>query len=84
MLNNSEKYDIFILRLHKASKFAFPIEIALRSDQKRMRKWILKGTTLKTPFHIASYRMKLNSHCTFSGSYFCYDRDKGQFILGNI
>ena len=24
-----------------------------------MRKWILKGTTLKTPFHIALSRMKL-------------------------
>ena len=24
-----------------------------------MRKWILKGTTLKTPFHIALFRMKL-------------------------
>ena len=30
-----------------------------------MRKWILKGTTLKTPFHIALFRMKLSSHCTF-------------------
>ena len=30
-----------------------------------MRKWILKGTTLKTPFHIALFRMKLRSHCTF-------------------
>ena len=29
-----------------------------------MRKWILKGTTLKTPFHIALFRMKLRSHCT--------------------
>ena len=27
-----------------------------------MRKWILKGTTLKTPFHIALFRMKLRSH----------------------
>ena len=24
-----------------------------------MRKWILTGTTLKTPFHIALFRMKL-------------------------
>ena len=30
-----------------------------------MRKWILKGTTLKTPFHIALFRMKLRSHCIF-------------------
>ena len=30
-----------------------------------MRKWILKGTTLKTPFYIALFRMKLRSHCTF-------------------
>ena len=30
-----------------------------------MRKWKLKGTTLKTPFHIALLRMKLRSHCTF-------------------
>ena len=30
-----------------------------------MRKWILKGTTLKTPFHIALFRMQLSSHCTF-------------------
>ena len=30
-----------------------------------MRKWILKGTTLKTPFHIALFRRKLRSHCTF-------------------
>ena len=30
-----------------------------------MRKRILKGTTLKTPFHIALFRMKLRSHCTF-------------------
>ena len=30
-----------------------------------MRKWILKGTTLKTPFYIALFRMKLSSHCTF-------------------
>ena len=49
-----------------------------------MRKWILKGTTIKTPFHIALFRMKLSSHCTFSGSYFCYARDKSRFILGNI
>ena len=33
--------------------------------QKRMRKWIFKCTTLKTPFHIALSRMKLRSHCTF-------------------
>ena len=37
----------------------------LRSDQKQIRKWILKGTTLKTPFHITLFRMKLRSHCTF-------------------
>ena len=30
-----------------------------------MRKWILKGTTLKTPFHIVLFRKKLSSHCTF-------------------
>ena len=30
-----------------------------------MRKLILKGTTLKTPFHIALFRMKLRSNCTF-------------------
>ena len=30
-----------------------------------MRKWILKGTTLKTPIYIAIFRMKLRSHCTF-------------------
>ena len=30
-----------------------------------MRKWILKGTALKTPFHIALFRMKLRSDCTF-------------------
>ena len=30
-----------------------------------MRKWILKGTTPKTPFHIALFRIKLSSHCTF-------------------
>ena len=30
-----------------------------------MRYWILKGTTLKTPFHIALFRMKLRSHCIF-------------------
>ena len=28
-------------------------------------KWILKDTTLKTPFHIALFRMKLRSHCVF-------------------
>ena len=25
----------------------------------------MKGTTLKTPFHIALFRMKFRSHCTF-------------------
>ena len=49
-----------------------------------MRKWILKGTTLKTPFHIAFSRMKLRSQCTFSGSNFCYARDDSPFILGTI
>ena len=49
-----------------------------------MRKWIFKSTTLKTPFHIALSRMKLRSHCTFSGSNFCYARDKSRFIFGNI
>ena len=29
-----------------------------------MRKWILKGTTLKIPFHIALFRMKLSSNET--------------------
>ena len=30
-----------------------------------MRKGILNGTTIKTPFQIALFRMKLRSHCTF-------------------
>ena len=30
-----------------------------------MSKWILKGTTLKTPLLIALFRMKLRLHCTF-------------------
>ena len=30
-----------------------------------MKNWILNGTTLITPFHIALFRMKLRSHCTF-------------------
>ena len=30
-----------------------------------MRKLILKGTTLKSPFHITLFGMKLRSHCTF-------------------
>ena len=32
-----------------------------------MRKWILKGTTLKTPFHIALFRMKIRSLHFFQG-----------------
>ena len=49
-----------------------------------MRKRILKGTILKTPFHSALFRMTLSSHCTFSGSNFCNAKDKSRFILGNI
>ena len=49
-----------------------------------MRKWILKGTTLKTPFHIALFRMKLRSQCTSFESNFCNARDKSRFILGKI
>ena len=57
---------------------------SLWSDQKRMRKWILKGTTLKTPFHIVLFRLKLRSYYTFSGSNSCYARDKSQFNHCNI
>ena len=49
-----------------------------------MRKWIFKCTTLKTPFHIALSRMKSDHYALFSGSNFCYARDKSQFIFGNI
>ena len=51
--------------MYIASIFALAIDILLLSDRKQMGKWILKGTTLKTPFHIALFRMKLSSHCTF-------------------
>ena len=56
----------FILRLPalSASIFALAIEILLGSVEKQGRKWILKRTTLKTPFHIALFRMKLRSHYT--------------------
>ena len=47
-------------------------------------KWILKGTTLKTSFHIALFRMNSDHIALFSRSNFCYTRDKKRFILGNI
>ena len=77
----------FILGLSalSASIFALDIEILLYPDENLVRKWILKGTKLKTPFHIALFRKDFRSHCTFfSGSKFCNASDKSRFILGNI
>ena len=48
-----------------ASIFALDIEILLYPDENLVRKWILKGTKLKTPFHIALFRKDFRSHCTF-------------------
>ena len=51
------KCAIFSLRLPalSASIFALAIEILLGSDEKQVRKWILKGTTLKTQFTLHYY-----------------------------
>ena len=44
----------------------------------------LEGHYPQNTISHALFRMKLRSHCTFSGSNFSNARYKSQFILGNI
>ena len=49
-----------------------------------MRKWILKGTTLKHHFTLHYFEWNSDHIALFLGSNFCYARDKNRLILGNI
>ena len=46
-----------------------------------MRKWILKGTTLKTPFRITLFRLKLRSHCIFQGRISAIPEIRAELLL---
>ena len=71
MLNYSEKKSVIFIENTNVKRtyiFKLAIEILLWSVQKQMRNWILKGTSLKTPFHIALFRMIWGYHYSISNA----------------
>ena len=49
-----------------------------------MRKWILKGTTLKTPFHVALFRMKVSKVAKIRNRYNQVPHLTLHFLQGRI